>query len=205
MAINYPLTLPTATGIKRVTIRMRSVVAVTESAFTLQRQVQAHQGQRFEATVELPPMVRADADEWIAWLAKLNGQEGTFTMGDPAAASPRGTGGGAPLVNGASQTGNSLVTDGWNAGEGVLKAGDYIQLGSGSTARLYKILNDVTSDGSGNATLDIWPSLRSSPANNDPITVTSTVGLWRLAGNVSSWDADEATLYGITFDAVEAL
>ena len=119
-------------------------------------------------------MKREDAEQLIAFMLKLNGTYGTFTLGDPLNTSPRGVGTGTPLVNGGSQTGNSLVTDGWTSGQtGILKAGDWIQLGSGSTSRLYKILSDANSNGSGQATFDIWPNLRSSPADNAAITVSS--------------------------------
>src|SRR4051812_41289591 len=39
-----------------------------------------------------------------------------------------GAGGGPPLVNGASQTGGSLITDGWTPSLTVLKAGDIFTL-----------------------------------------------------------------------------
>ena len=84
-------------------------------------------------------------------------------------------------------------------------AGDYVQLGSGANTRLYKNLIDQTADGGGNMTIDIWPSLRSSPANNDALTVSSATGRWRLASNQMRWDIDDVAVYGIDFGAVEAL
>lgn len=155
------------------------------------------------AEVTLPVMERADAEEWISFLLKLNGQQGTFLLGDSAAKTARGIATGTPLVNGASQTGQSLVTDGWTAGvTGILKAGDYIQLGQ----RLYKVLNDANSDGSGNATLDIWPRLRESPANNSSIIVSDCLGLFRLSGNsYQIHSADVAKLFSLAFSAEEAI
>jgi len=136
----------------------------------------------------------------------MNGQYGTFLLGDPANTAPRGVGTGTPLVKGGSQTGDSLITDGWtNSTTGILKAGDWIQLGSGSSSRLHKVLDDVNSDSGGNATLTIWPSLRSSPADNAVITVNSPKGQWRLATNEMQYSIDEASVYGITFACVEAL
>jgi hypothetical protein len=109
-------------------------------------------------------------------------------------------------VNGASQTGNELVTDGWtNSTTGILKAGDYIQLGSGSSAQLYKVLDDVNSNGSGQATLTIYPDLRSSPSDNAAITVSNAKGVFRLVGGQQAWDINEASIYGMTFAAREAL
>lgn len=205
MAITYPLTFPSI-GIRSMNIRARNVVGISASPFTGQQQVYKHQGQWWEAEVTLPPMKRADAEQVVAFLLSLNGVYGTFLLGDPANTSPRGVGTGTPLVYGADQTGSELITDGWTTSTtGILKAGDWIQLGSGSATRLYKVLADANSDGSGIATIDIFPSLRSSPADNAQVTKSSPKGQWRLSSNDTNWSIDEASVYGITFACVEAL
>lgn len=205
MAISYPVSFPDL-GIKSMNIRAMNVVGMSQSPFTGQQQVYKHQGQWWEAEVTLPPMKRAEAEQIAAFLLKLNGRYGTFTLGDPANTAPRGVGTGTPLVNGGSQTGNSLITDGWTTSTtGIMKAGDWIQLGSGSASRLHKVLSDVNSDASGNASLDIWPNLRSSPADNAQITVIAPKGVWRLASNDVNYSIDEASIYGMTFACVEAL
>ena len=205
MAISYPLALPTTAGIAKVRLTANDIVGISQSPFTAAQQVYKYPGQFWEADITLPPMKRADAEYWVAFLLKLNGPFGTFLLGDPLGATARGVATGTPLVKGGSQTGNELITDGWTAGQtGILRAGDYIQLGSGATAQLYKVLDDANSDGSGNATFTIWPSLRSSPADNAAITVTNTAGNFRLTTQ-PSWDIDEASIYGMTFGAREAL
>ena len=206
MAISYPVTFPASIGVSSINIRARTVVGVSASPFTGQQQVYRHQGQWWEAEVTLPPMKRSDAEQVIAFLLKMNGQYGTFLLGDFSSAAPRGVGTGTPLVNGASQTGDELVTDGWTADTtGILKAGDWIQLGFGSTTRLHKVLDDVDSDGSGNATINIFPSLRESPADDAVVTVANTKGRWRLSSNETEYSLDNASIYGITFACVEAL
>jgi hypothetical protein len=190
----------------RVRLVANDVVGVSQSPFTAVQQVYRYSGQFWEADITLPPMKRADAEYWISFLLKLNGPYGTFLMGDPNGATARGVATGTPLVNGAGQTGNELVTDGWTTSTtGILKAGDYIQLGTGATSRLYKVLDDVNSDGSGNATLTLWPDLRSAPADNAAITVSNTKTTFRLNSAQTSWDINEATIYGLTFGAREAL
>ena len=203
--ITYPVTFPDV-GIRAMNIRARTVVGISSSPFTGQQQVYKHQGEWWEAEVTLPPMKRATAEQVTAFLIKMKGRYGTFLLGDPANTSPRGVGTGTPLVYGADQTGSSLITDGWTVSTtGILKAGDWIQLGSGSTTTLHKVLDDVNSDASGIATLEIFPSLRSSPADNAQITKSSPKGIWRLASNEMAWNIDEASVYGITFACVEAL
>ena len=154
-------------------------------------------------------MQRADAEQWAAFLLRLRGAYGTFLLGDPNGSTPRGSASatpGTPLVNGASQTGDELDIDGLPvSATGYLKAGDYIQLGSGSTATLHKVLEDVNSDGSGEATLNLWPKVRTAPSDDATVTVSNAKGNFRLASNETTWDIDQASIYGITFGAVEAL
>lgn len=209
MAISYPLTFPTNKQPSEVTFGGMSAVAVSESPFTFDRQVQVHAGQRWMARITMPIMTRADAEEFNSFLMKLNGQQGTFLLGDPAATTPRGSASttpGTPVVNGAEQTGNTLTMDGAPiSATGYLLAGDYIQLSSGASSRLHKVLEDVNTDGSGGATLTIWPSLRTSPADNATIVVSSAKGVFRLSSNRIEWAVIPHEFYNIKFDAVEAL
>ena len=100
--------------------------------------------------------------------------------------------GGTPLVNGASQTGASLITDGWTASAASrLKEGDVFTVAGvysvnpqsrQSTGSLQQFVctADKSSDGSGNLTATISPSITvsgafqtvtGSPADNAAITV----------------------------------
>lgn len=204
MAISYPLSLP-AKSPARIRFKSNSIVGMSASPFSGSQQVYVHQGQFWGAEVELPPMLAEHAEAWVGFLLSLNGREGTFLMGDPTRTATRGIGTGTPLVNGASQTGNTLITDGWTASQtGILKSGDWVQLGTGSSSHLHKVVQDCNSDGSGNATLEIWPRLRAAPANNAALTVVSAKGLWRLDKNEQGWDIGEAQVYGISFSCVEA-
>jgi hypothetical protein len=207
MAITYPLSLPVATKvIQSIELRAVNAVAYSRSPFTFSGQAFAYPGQMWTADISLKPMKRADAEQWVAWLISLRGQLGTFLLGDPIGATARGAATGTPLVNGASQTGGSLVIDGaTNSVTGWLKAGDYIQLGTGSSSRLHKVLADADSSAGGAVTLDIWPHIRVAPADNATVTVSSAKGLFRLSSNEQAWSINEAAIYGITFSAMEAV
>lgn len=204
----YPLTLPTHTGIRSINIRAVNVVAYERSPFTLSGQAQASAGQGWAADVTLPPMKYEDAEQWNAWLLSLRGQFGTFLMGDPVRALARGSARGTDTVtvNGAGQTGENLnITSDQLSALEYLKAGDYIQLGSGISTTLHKVLVDVDTDASGNATLTLWPHVRTAPSNGATVVVENAKGRWRLASNESEWSVNEASIYGISFSAMEAI
>jgi len=206
MAIVYPLALPTTAIPSRMLMRMINAVALSQSPFTFEQQVFEHQGGMWAAELSFPPMERPTAEELISFLGKLRGRNGTFLLVPFSAKTARGSGAGTPQVDGAGQTGLVLNTKGWTASStGVLLAGDYLQIGTASTSRLYKNLNDADSDAGGLATLDIWPRLRESPANSATIKLTNPEGVFRLAQNDSSWDISTATIYGLGISAMEAL
>ena len=206
MAISYPRALPTHTGIRNITLRAVNVTAVSESVFTLRQQIYKHTGERWEAEITLPAMARASAEQWVAWLLSMRGREGTFLLGDPVGKTPRGSAGGTPLVNGGSQTGDSISIDGCTASQtGWLKAGDYIQLGSGASASLHKVLQDVNSSGAGQATLDVWPSIRTAPADDATVVTSTAQGVFRLSTSSTEWSINEIAHFGVVFPAVQAI
>ena len=217
MAITYPLSLPTSIGIAEVELRANSVVGVSQSPFTFATQIQRHQGQRWEASISIPPVRKDLAEPWLAFFLKLQthntgsaDEVGTFLLGDPNMATPQGsaaTAPGTPLVNGAHSVGDfEIAIDGLPVSTtGYLKAGDYIQLGSAGTSTLHKVLDDVDSNVSGQATVTVWPSIRRNLTNNEAVTVSSAKGKFRLASNLSSWSINNSSVYGISFDAVEVI
>lgn len=206
MAITYPISLPSTPGPRTLEWTPVAAVARLASPFTFQQQIQAHQGQLWRVRITLPPMAADTAEEWIAALLSLNGMQGSFLFGDSVRKTPRGVATGTPLVKGAGQSGQTLVTDGWsNSITGILKRGDWIQLGSGASQRAYKVLADANSNGSGEATFDIWPRLRESPADNAPLTIANTKMCMRLADNVMDYSVSVAKHYGFEIDAIEAL
>ena len=205
MAISYPITLPAAFRMARVTLRASNTVGESVSPFSAEQQVYVHQGQWWEAEVQLPPMKEADAEAVMAAFLSLRGKEGAFLLPVPNRA-PRGVGGGTPVVDGAGQSGLTLaVRGGPLSTTGWLKAGDWLQLGSGSSTRLHKVLVDAATDGAGEATLDIWPRLRIAPADGATITLTACAGLFGLASNTQDYSIEPGMIYGYSFAARERL
>lgn len=208
MAISYPLALPTHTGIARIELRATNAVAYSRSPFTFAGQAHAYAGKAWQADVTLPSMKREDAERWVAWLISLKGQLGTFYLGDPAATTPLGSARDTDtiLVDGAVSSGDTIAIDSAPASQtDYLKAGDYMEIGTGVNRQLFKVLNDVDTDGAGSATVDVWPNVRTSIADDAAVTVQSAQGIFRLASNEQSFSINEASIYGITFGAIEAV
>ena len=199
MAISYPLALPTHTGIAQIELRAVNAVAYSQSPFTFAGQAHAYQGQMWQADVSLPPMHAEDAERWLGFLLSLRGRFGTFLLGDPLRTSLRGTATAATITGSA---GDNTVSATVTAGQTLL-VGDYIQLGSGSNATLHKVLVDYT--GTGSATnLEIWPGLRTDRSAVSA-TLSNAKGVFRLTSNEQAWSINEASIYGITFGAMEAI
>jgi len=203
MAITYPLALPTHTGIASIQLMAINSVAYSRSPFTFAGQAHAYAGQMWQADVTLPPMKRADAEQWIAFLVSLRGQFGTFYLNDPSATSPRGTVSTNSDVNSATgSAGDSTISVTITSGETLL-AGDYIQIGTTSNRTLHKVLVDATGTGSAQD-IEIWPALRENKSSAG-VNVVNASGVFRLASNEQAWSVNEASIYGITFGAVEAV
>jgi len=194
MAISYPLATPTSIGIESIELRAVNAVATSQSPFTYKQQVISHGGQKWEASVTIPPVHRDLAAPWKSMLVALKGPTGTFLLGDPDYATPQGTVSSCTLSGNAGDETPTVVMT------GTLKAGDYIQLGSAGNSRLHQVLEDQ----SGSGTLEIWPALRSTYTNTT-VVFNNPKGVFRLASNVTSWSINNASTYGISFEAVEAL
>ncbi len=158
-------------------------------------------GARWQVNYELPPMNRAQAAAWTAFLTGLLGSSGRFFGFDPDARTPRGSALGTPLVNGAGQTGKSLIVDGWSAVEtGLLLPGDYFEV----NGELKMVTAQADSDSSGEATLAFTPPLRASPPDGAVLTLTNpTITMMLVDDEQAAWDANRASLYGISFAGVE--
>ena len=195
MAISYPLNTPTTIGIESIELRAVNAVAVSQSPFTYKQQVISYQGQIWSASVSIPSVRRDLAAEWKAMLVALKGSVGTFLLGDPDYVTPRGTIEGSPTLSGTAGDSTVSITM-----TGTLLAGDYIQLGTSSAARLHQVL--VDQDGSGD--LEIWPNLRDT-YSGETVIYSSPKGVFRLGNSTTSWSIDNASFYGISFDAIEAL
>jgi hypothetical protein len=172
-------------GFTAMTMRLRSATAVSQSPFTYDQQTYQHQGVRWEAEVQLPPLKRSDAKQVEAFFAALRGQANTFTMGNPIHNT---------TATGAITSGTAGATTVTGSTSGVV-AGDYFETGNA----LYIVT------GISGSSIDIMPPLRSAISSSTPMDFTLPKGTWRLASNDIGWSINQASLYGFTFACVEAI
>ena len=192
MSLTYPLTIPIYPD--SYTITPISIVGARQAEFTGQEYTYDWGGQYWEVDLNFPNQNRETQSKLIAFLAALKGRGGTMywspTGGEEI---PQGVATGAPVVDGADQEGNAyLLTTGWTASvEGILKAGDYFSIAD----NLYQCLQDVDSDGSGDATIYLFPNVRAGTADLASLTLSSPRGVFRLKTNGISYTLGNGGIY----------
>tara|TARA_R110000772_G_scaffold7145_7_gene24502 strand:- start:9085 stop:9693 length:609 start_codon:yes stop_codon:yes gene_type:complete len=197
------ITTPTTIGFESIEFRAVNATAISMSPFTYKQQVFAHAGQRWEASVTIPSVRKDLAAPWTAFLLRCRGPENTFLLGDPDYTDPQGTLRSTTAIPTASLTGDINATTASIAfvtQTDTLKAGDYVQVGLGSSARLYKILEDCQGD----SAVEVWPKLRDTYAEA-LIKTDSPKGVFRLRDPASSWSINNQSSYNISFEVVEAI
>lgn len=204
--ITYPIDMPDVGGPINITYTNQSAVAKQQNPFTYQTKVYVWDGQQRTISVDLGVMSLAKAKAWQAFFYALNGIEGTFLWNDWIGRAARGSNGpgtvGSPKVNGAGQVGKVINMKSFPTSKtGLLLAGDWISINN----RLYTILEDCNSDGSGNTSVSVWPYLTGTLADNTQVFVGSnSQGAFRLtAWTPWTWDIN-FMMSGVTFTAEEA-
>jgi hypothetical protein len=207
----YPLSPPVISGIgpQDFTVSEVNVVGETVSPFTLSDQEQQWPGQMLTIDANLPPMPFTQGEQWVAFLGALFGKYGTFLMGDYNRPTPQGAMSGSPVVNGANPSGfNQLLVRGAAASvANWAVAGDYLQItaGTGLPQRIFKVLQNANSNGSGDVTLAIFPNIREALTDGTTIVTANCQGTFRLQQNTATWKIDRNRMYAISFKAREAL
>lgn len=200
MTISFPLDFPNQ-DFAQVQWQEVSSISASASPYNFATQVYSWGGESWRVAVSLRNMKRAEFGQWSAFLSALRGPEGTFRCGSELQKTPLGTAAGTPVIDVTSIAGDRVLTSsGWSTSQTVLQSGDLIQIGNS----LYKVLANVTSDGSGDAEIDVWPSSRGH-ASGASIITSSPKGLFRLESGSVGWNESESRLMNLSFAGIEAL
>ena len=174
-----------------------------ESPITGQKNHDIKAGHRWEGMFVYPPMKEVTAREWKAWFATMYGPAKTFYCFDPDIRTPEGvadTGSSTPLVKGASQTGISITSDGWALDTvNLLLPGDHVQIGGE-----LKIVTEIVTSVSDDATINFQPALHVSPNNNSAIVFENPKGIFKLEGDSVSWDSNQFGIHEFAISFYES-
>ena len=205
MAISYPLQIPNV-GVTSISWTNSVASVISRSPFTFQGQAQTYPGQIRYAQVSVENRNRDDAEEWVGFLNALNGCGGTFLMGDPLGIRPRRGSTTGVTVRGAGQSGSTLLVTTSQINEtNWASRGDWLQLGAGSNARLYKVTVPANTNVSGYASLEIWPSLRITPTDGQSVIMNNSKGLFRLSSGSFDYTEQDGCKYSLSFSCEEVI
>ena len=199
-------TLPSSPAL--ADLRITSVQnTLTSLSISGKRQTRQIGGQYFRLYGTYPPMTRAEFGQIYGFLMKQRGSFESFTVVPPVVSSTTATSYGTPVINGASQTGRSVATDGWGVSKSagnLLRAGDFIKFANHD--KVYCLTDDNSSDSGGNSTLSIEPALLTSPADGSAITVASVpFKVYLMKGGLVEYSTGINGLYSYELDLCEAL
>jgi hypothetical protein len=167
--INWPVDLIPST----FSIKLRTNTKQFTSPFNKASQDAHFPGSSWQVTIGFDQLDDDEARELEAVLFSLD-NGGRVRIPDFGRAATNRTG---VLVFGNAQTGGSLVTQGWPPNVvNVLRKGEYLEVGD----ELKYVLEDVSSDAAGRATIKIAPWLRGSYASGQAVNVASPCGYFKI-------------------------
>ena len=197
-------TFPSSPAPRDVAISTNQNTIVTTTA-SGRRQARQIDGQRFRLRVRFPIMTRAEFAPINAFVMKQRSQMESFQFVPPTIDDALGVASGVISVNGAILAGvTSVAIDGMaNSTSGVFKAGDYFRF-TGQT-KVYMVMADVSSNGSGQGTLTFEPPLRANVSDNAVLiysNVDFTVG---LTGDIQEFNISTENYFQYEVDLIEVL
>jgi len=177
----------------------QTLVSISHS---LKRQTRTRGAQRWGFSLSWEILTRAQISPIDAFVESQRGQLGAFQIVIPGFSTSQGSWAGSPLVDGASQTGNTLNVKGLTAGQtGIVKAGDMFSV-SGH-AKVYMAVADANSTAGGLAAISIEPKLITSPADNEALTTTAVPFTCALAGDLAEVPVRSPSLYSYSLEIIE--
>jgi len=197
-------TFPSSPAPRDVSISSEQNTIVTTTA-SGRRQARQIDGQKFRLRVRFPVMTRAEFAPINAFIMKQRSQMESFQYVPPTIEDSLGVASGVISVNGAVSAGaTSCSIDGMaNSTNGIFKAGDYFRF-TGQN-KVYMVMADVNSNGSGAGTLTFEPPLRTAVSDNTIIiysNVDFTVG---LTGDIQEFNISTENYFQYEVDLIEVL
>ena len=192
------ITLPSTPKFQSVTWKLVQPAQNNISQWTGARQVLPSGRGWWECQVVLPPIVgTTNFNAWRAFTALMRGAANDVQIPvDPTAQSAIAN---TMSVNGAGQTGRTLNVDGLPNSTTVLTAGQFVTVGN----QLLQLTANVTTNGTGQATLSFEPALRAAPADNAVVEFKNPYCLMYLVED-PTYSAEPGYVYSLSLNLREA-
>ncbi len=166
-----------------VSLGIEDFARMQQSPFTGAIQTVTRGVSRLRISLTFRNLSDNDRKEMIAWVAKLSNREHRFQTRDWGNVQ-RGNYGGTPRVKGAGQTGNVLIVDGCTPSvSNWISAGDQFQVQQQLKICTFTDATNVA----GEVAIQFAPPLHQSPPDNEPLEVTTPLGLFMLDGTTMDW------------------
>jgi hypothetical protein len=192
---------PKASSIS-INSQQNTIVSTTTSG---RRQARQIDGQLFAIKVTFPIMSRSEFAPIIAFIMKQRSQIESFNYVIPTVSTLQGSASTVITTTGSHAAGvTSINLTGMTASQSaIFKAGDFIRF-TGQN-KVYMVITDVSSNGSGVGTMTIEPPLRSSLSTGTVLiysNVDFTVG---LISDVQEFNIGTENLFQYEVDLIEVL
>ncbi|MFC7378278.1 hypothetical protein [Brevundimonas sp. GCM10030266] len=156
----------------------------------------ARKGSRYALTFRMPVMPYFRSMEWDDLMAEgdtvvMKVHQPGFNTGAP----------GVPLVNGAGQSGSSLIIDGLTPSYAIRK-GQFLSVITGGRRFLYRARATATANSSGQATVPLRTMLRTSPADNSTVEIAQPM-IEGFVRDLGEWAVGIDRLVGLQFTVRE--
>lgn len=157
-------------------------------------------GGRFGLAVTMPVLPSAKLGrKWVARLiraqeegARMEWPQLDFDVGEP----------GTVRINGAGQAGSTLAVDGASPGY-AFREGQFFSIITGGAHHIYMVTTETLANGSGQASLPIWPPLRVQHADNDLCEFRKPLIEGFVQGDVAQWELQLGNFIGLQFEIYE--
>ena len=199
MSGTFPTTpRPASLSLQSVT---QTFVNMTQSG---RRNVRTAGPHRWNITVSYSNLTRAQFAPIFAFIMDQDGEFEVFDFVPPDISTPRGTAGGTPNVNGGSQNGKSVLTQGWTPNQPLAMAAGDIFTFTDHT-KVYMVTQDFSTDGAGAGTLNFAPALLESPSNLEILKVTDVPFRMMQSANIREYAARNPLLYNFEMKMTEVV
>lgn len=198
--------LPAAFRVRKVRFASNSPNIGSESKSLIQS-IRSIPGHRWEFTLQSVRLNEADSRKCFSWQVRQSGRKNVFDVVLPKYSKPKGVASGSPKVRTAAAAGSTQVQLKGFAGlvVGQLLDGDFIRFSNHS--KVYMVAADVSSNVSGQLTIEIFPQLTKAVPLDTALIVRDVPFSMRQVRDIQEFElsTSDSGFVTLELDCLEAL